>query len=115
MKKSFDRYFYKTFFSLFAVVALQSLIVFSVNLADSIMLGSYSETAMSGVSLANQIQFLLQCLGCDMKGAKQTEGTTYEGRLLLEVGIAEEFVLHGGSAGTIPLSRERAGGRLSRW
>ena len=62
MKKNFDRYFYKTFFSLFAVVALQSLIVFSVNLADSIMLGSYSETAMSGVSLANQIQFLLQCL-----------------------------------------------------
>ena len=55
-----DKYFYKTFFSLFFVVALQNLIVFSVNLADSIMLGSYSETAMSGVSLANQIQFLLQ-------------------------------------------------------
>ncbi|MBQ9945411.1 MAG: MATE family efflux transporter [Clostridia bacterium] len=54
-----DKYFYKTFFSLFFVVALQNLIVFSVNLADSIMLGSYSETAMSGVSLANQIQFLL--------------------------------------------------------
>ncbi len=60
MKK--DSYFYKTFFRLFFVVALQSLIVFSVNLADSIMLGKYSETAMSGVSLANQIQFLLQCL-----------------------------------------------------
>ncbi|MBR3766894.1 MAG: MATE family efflux transporter [Clostridia bacterium] len=55
-----DKYFYKTFFSLFFVVALQNLIVFSVNLADSIMLGSYSEIAMSGVSLANQIQFLLQ-------------------------------------------------------
>lgn len=55
-----DKYFYKTFFSLFFVVALQNIIVFSVNLADSIMLGSYSETAMSGVSLANQIQFLLQ-------------------------------------------------------
>lgn len=55
-----DKYFYRTFFSLFGVVALQNLIVFSVNLADSIMLGSYSETAMSGVSLANQIQFLLQ-------------------------------------------------------
>ena len=54
-----DTYFYKTFFTLFGVVALQNLIVFSVNLADSIMLGSYSETAMSGVSLANQIQFLL--------------------------------------------------------
>lgn len=55
-----DKYFYKTFFSLFFVVALQNVIVFSVNLADSIMLGEYSETAMSGVSLANQIQFLLQ-------------------------------------------------------
>jgi len=54
-----DKYFYKTFFSLFFVVALQNIIVFSVNLADSIMLGSYSEIAMSGVSLANQIQFLL--------------------------------------------------------
>lgn len=54
-----DKYFYKTFFGLFGVVALQNLIVFSVNLADSIMLGSYSEIAMSGVSLANQIQFLL--------------------------------------------------------
>lgn len=55
-----DKYFYKTFFSLFSVVALQNIIVFSVNLADSIMLGTYSEAAMSGVSLANQIQFLLQ-------------------------------------------------------
>lgn len=57
-----DRYFYTAFIRLFAGVALQSLIVFGVNLADSIMLGTYSETAMSGVSLANQIQFLLQCL-----------------------------------------------------
>lgn len=60
MMKIKDKYFYKTFFSLFFVVALQNIIVFSVNLADSIMLGSYSEIAMSGVSLANQIQFLLQ-------------------------------------------------------
>ncbi|MCQ2462297.1 MAG: MATE family efflux transporter [Clostridia bacterium] len=62
MKRKTDTYFYKTFFSLFAVVALQNLIVFSVNLADSMMLGSYNEAAMSGVSLANQIQFLLQCV-----------------------------------------------------
>lgn len=56
-----DSYFYKTYFRLFAIVALQNIIVFSVNLADSLMLGSYSEMAMSGVSLANQVQFLLQC------------------------------------------------------
>lgn len=62
MNKKFDRYFYSVFFRLFITMALQSLIIFSVNLADSIMLGSYNETAMSGVSLANQIQFLLQCV-----------------------------------------------------
>ncbi len=55
-----DKYFYETFFSLFFVVALQNVIVFSVNLADSVMLGKYAEVSMSGVSLANQIQFLLQ-------------------------------------------------------
>ena len=47
--------------------------------------------------------------------AQQTDGAPREGCVLPEVGFAEEFVLHGGSAGTIPLSRERAGGRLSRW
>lgn len=61
MKRTIDKYFYKTFFSLFGIVAMQNLIVFSVNLADSIMLGSYHEAAMSGVSLANQVQYLLQC------------------------------------------------------
>lgn len=60
-KKNIDVYFYKTYFTLFFTVALQNLIVFSVNLADSMMLGAYAETAMSGVSLANQIQFFLQC------------------------------------------------------
>ncbi len=58
--KTRDTYFYKTFFTPFGVDALRNLIVYSVNLPDSIMLGTYSETAMSGVSLANQIQFLLQ-------------------------------------------------------
>ncbi len=57
--KQRNGYFYKTFFSLAGIMALQSVIVFSVNLIDNIMLGRYSELAMSGVSLANQIQFLL--------------------------------------------------------
>lgn len=57
-----DKLFYKTFFSLTAVLALQNLIIFSVNMADSVMLGRYSENALSGVALVNQIQFLLQML-----------------------------------------------------
>lgn len=58
--KTIDKYFYKTFLSMSAVIILQNLLVYSVNLADNIMIGRYSETAMNGVSLANQIQFLLQ-------------------------------------------------------
>ena len=57
-----DKYFYKSFFSLTSVLALQNLIVFSVNMADSIMLGRFSEQAFAGVALVNQIQFLLQML-----------------------------------------------------
>jgi len=44
------------------VIALQNAVVFSVNLADSLMLGAYSEAALSGVFLVNQIQFFLQML-----------------------------------------------------
>jgi len=43
-------------------IALQNLIVFGVGLADNLMLGGYSEAALSGVALANQIQFLLQMM-----------------------------------------------------
>ena len=50
------------FFSMAAMVALQNAIVFGVNLADNVMLGAFSENAMGGVALANQIQFLLQQL-----------------------------------------------------
>ncbi len=57
-----DRRFYLVFFSMTATIALQSAIVFAVNLADAIMLSRYSETALSGVALLNQVQFLLQML-----------------------------------------------------
>lgn len=57
-----DRGFYKLFFTLTFTIALRNVIVFTVNLADNVMLGSYAESAMSGVALVNQIQFLLQLL-----------------------------------------------------
>ena len=57
-----DKYFYKTFFSMTGVIALQNLITFAVNLADNVMIGGYSQTALSGVAMVNQIQFLLQML-----------------------------------------------------
>ncbi len=57
-----DGAFYRRFFSLTGMIALQNIIVFSVNLADNLMLGAYKETALSGVALVNQIQFLLQMI-----------------------------------------------------
>lgn len=55
-----DKKFYRDFFTMTMTIALQNLIVYGVNLADNIMLGAYSETALSGVAIANQVQFLLQ-------------------------------------------------------
>ena len=44
-----DKNFYKTFFRLMLVVALQNLVAYSVNMLDNIMLGSYSQNALSGI------------------------------------------------------------------
>ena len=57
-----DRSFYAQFFRMILFLALQNLIVYSVNLADNIMLGNYSEAALSGTACANQVQFLLQMI-----------------------------------------------------
>lgn len=62
MLKTENKLFYKSFFIMLVTIAMQNLLVYGVNLADNIMLGSYSELAMSGASLVNQIQFLLQML-----------------------------------------------------
>lgn len=57
-----DKGFYKSFFAMYIVLVLQNVITLSVNLADNIMLGAYSETALSGVAAVNQIQFIFQQL-----------------------------------------------------
>lgn len=57
-----DSRFYRSFFRLTGMIALQNILTFSVNLADNVMLGAYSETALAGSALVNQIQFLLQMI-----------------------------------------------------
>lgn len=57
-----DRDFYRRYILLTLTIAAQNVITQAVNLADSVMLGAYSELALSGVALVNQIQFLLQML-----------------------------------------------------
>ncbi|MDO4314108.1 MAG: MATE family efflux transporter [Eubacteriales bacterium] len=52
--------FYKNFFNICILLVLQNVVTISINLADNMMLGAYSETALSGVAAVNQIQFVYQ-------------------------------------------------------
>lgn len=54
-----DKRFYGNVFRLVVPMALQNLINVGVTSADVVMLGRVGETALSGVSLANQIYFIL--------------------------------------------------------
>lgn len=55
-----DKQFYRTFAVLCITLMLEQAVILSVNLADNIMLGSYSEHSLAGVAAVNQIQFILQ-------------------------------------------------------
>ena len=55
-----NRAFFQHFFALYWPIVLQNVVLLSVNLMDSIMLGAYSENALSGAAAVNQIQFILQ-------------------------------------------------------
>lgn len=55
-----EKKFYTQFFSMMAVLVLQNVITISVNLADNMMLGAYSEMSLSGVAAVNQVQFIYQ-------------------------------------------------------
>ena len=57
-----DKKFYRMFLVLFLPIVLQNVISLSVNLTDNLMLGRYAESALSGVTAVNQIQFIYQNL-----------------------------------------------------
>ena len=75
-----DRDFYKQFFSVWSVLVLYNIITLGVNLADNIMVGAYSETALSGVTAVNQIQFLFQQLLMGAGDAVVVLGSQYWGQ-----------------------------------
>lgn len=75
-----DRRFYRTFFSMAAVIAMQNLITYAVNLADNVMIGSYSQDALSGVAMVNQIQFLLQMIIAGIGSGITVLGAQYWGK-----------------------------------
>lgn len=75
-----DRDFYKRIFTLMGALILQNLLSFSVNLADNIMLGSYSQTALSGAATVNQIQFFVQMVAVGIGDGLVVLGSQYWGQ-----------------------------------
>lgn len=75
-----DRAFYKAFFTMTFTMALQNLIVFGVNLADSVMMGAYSETALSGVGICNNIQFFLNMAASGVSSGMTVIASQYWGK-----------------------------------
>lgn len=55
-----DKTFYRSFFTMMILLVLQNIITYTVNVADNIMLGGYSQTALSAAAACNQIQYILQ-------------------------------------------------------
>lgn len=75
-----DKEFYSTFFPLLAVITLQLLASLLVSLADNVMLGRYTELALSGATLVNQIQFVLSELTVGIGMGISVLGSQYWGR-----------------------------------
>lgn len=75
-----DSGFYKAFFTMTLTMALQNLIVFGVNLADSVMMGAYSETALSGVGICNNIQFFLNMAASGIASGMTVIASQYWGK-----------------------------------
>ena len=75
-----DKEFYKRLFLLALPLAGQSILTFSVNLADNIMVGQLGDTAISGVYMANQWNNLLQKFVQGFCTASLVIATQYWGR-----------------------------------
>ena len=82
MKQSFfskDPVFYRSFFKLMAVIALQNLVAYSVNMLDNMMLGSYSQNARSGAATVNQIFFIVNQIALSIGNALIAISSQYWG------------------------------------
>lgn len=70
----------RDFFVLLVGIALQQMLSLLVNLMDNFMLGAYSETAMSGAALANQVQYILYMIVSGTGAGVTVLGAQYWGK-----------------------------------
>ena len=98
-----DRQFYSTLGHLMLVVILQNVVTYSVNMADNLMLGTYSQACLSGAAAVNMIQFVFQSLANGLGEGVVILGSQYWGQnrpgpVRRLAGIA---LLSGAAAGTL--------------
>lgn len=74
------KHFYKMVFALVVPMAIQNLINVGVGAADVIMLGRVGETALSAVSLANQVSFILNLFVFGMTSGASVLTAQYWGK-----------------------------------
>ena len=79
-KRISDKAFYKAFIIMTLTMAGQNLIAFGVNLADSVMMGAYSETALSGVGICNNVQFFLNMAASGISSGMAVIASQYWGK-----------------------------------
>lgn len=75
-----DKRFYRSLIALSLPIALQDLIKFGLNLADTIMVGSLSELELSAVSLANQPFFIFSVLSFGLASGGSVLVSQYYGK-----------------------------------
>ncbi len=75
-----DRAFYKALFPMLLSIALQNIVAYSVNMADNLMLGIYSQDALSGAAIVNQIFFMVQQFAISIGNALVAIAAQYWGQ-----------------------------------
>ena len=93
-----SKIFYKSVFALVLPMAIQNLINVAVTSADVIMLGKEGETALSGSSLAGQVQFILTLFFFGLTSGAAILTAQYWGKgdtrtIEIVMGIALRFAL----------------------
>lgn len=75
-----EKSFYKQWLSLMLFLALQNMIAYSVNMADNVMLGSYSQSVLSGAAIVNQLFFVVQIFANALGEGIVVLGSQYWGK-----------------------------------
>ena len=79
MAQRSNRAFYSAVLRIAIPVILQNLITIGVNMVDTLMLGQYGETQLSGSSLANEFITIFQILCMGMGGGAAVLTAQYWG------------------------------------